>query len=215
MAAVLLFALPAAVWGIPGAIDANKRTIDLVIAPVVTKDADTSRQLELHGANSTHSQSVQAAVHTWMYPDRSTRPDVVDPIAKWIHLASVAAMLGFTLFSGWKRLTNSPSDQLLFLGSLCVLMMLATPISHLHYSMFVMPLVCGHWLRSPDRATAWKLGIWSAITLIPALPWAPFEWLRTAGFGTAATLALWFWGLNRMGRSAAEQPAEQPLRQAA
>ncbi|HEY3789420.1 MAG TPA: glycosyltransferase family 87 protein, partial [Urbifossiella sp.] len=70
-AALLLFALPAAIWGLPGAIEANRKTIHLVLAPVMSADADQTRQQELHGANATHSQSVQATVHTWMYPDRS------------------------------------------------------------------------------------------------------------------------------------------------
>jgi alpha-1,2-mannosyltransferase len=224
MAALLLFALPAAVWGVPGAIDANRKIIDLVLAPAVSKDVDGSRQMELHGANATHSQSVQAAVHTWMYPDRATRPNTVDPIAKRAHLLSVAGMLALTLFAGYRRLTAAPSDQLLFLGCLCVLMMLATPISHLHYSMFVMPLVCGHWLRalsdsnpvnSSHRHTVIPLAAWAVIALIPALPWGPFEWMRTAGFGTAATIALWAWGLSRLGQSRVQQPATLPLRLAA
>jgi len=84
-AILLLVALPTAVWGVTGAIEANRKTVDLVLAPVMSKDADQSRHGELHGANSTYSQSVQAAVHTWMYPDRATRPDSVAPIAKWAH----------------------------------------------------------------------------------------------------------------------------------
>jgi len=224
-AALLLFALPAAVWGVNGAVEANRRTVDLVLAPVLSKEADQSRQRELHGANSTHSQSVQAAVHTWMYPDRSTRPEVVSPIAKWAHLLSAALMLGATLLVAWRRLTPQPADQLLFLGCLCALMMLITPISHLHYYAMVLPLVCGVWLRNfalnpnaetADRRTVALLAAWGIITSIPAIPGEPFGWLREAGLGTAATIALWAYSLRNIGRSHIQvQSRIRPLRLAA
>jgi len=203
-AAVLLVALPAAVWGLPGALDANRKTVLLVLAPVIQSDGDHSRQEELHGANSTHSQSVQAAIHTWMFPDRETRPNVVAPVAKWAHLLSAAAMLGISVYAG-RRLSRYPADQLIYLGCLCAVMMLATPISHLHYYMMVMPLVCGLWLRSlslrpglisADAKTMWMLSIWGFVTAIPMLPGMPFEWLREAGLGTAATILLWAQGLR-------------------
>lgn len=209
MAAALLIALPGAVWGVNGAVEANRKTIDVVLAPVLSKDADQSRMREIHGANATHSQSVQAAIHTWMYPDRSTRPDEAAPVAKRIHLASAALLLGFTLLIGYRKLTKHPADQLLFLGCLCVLMMLVTPVSHLHYYAMVMPLVCGLWLKkmslhpqaeSTDRQTVRRLAAWGIITMIPVIPVEPFLWLREAGLGTAATLLLWAWGLWNIGR---------------
>jgi hypothetical protein len=160
---------------------------------------------ELHGANSTHSQSVQAAIHTWMYPDRGSRPDVVAPIAKWIHVLSSAAMLAITLLTARRRLTANPIDQLLFLGCLCALMMLITPISHLHYYAMVLPLISGLWLRhlsdGGNRRTAAMLTAWGIITAIPAIPEPHFEWLREAGFGTLATIGLWAYALRLMGTS--------------
>ena len=208
-AALLLIAMPAMIWGLPGAMDANRQTAELVLAPVLSKESDHSRQQELHGANATHSQSVQAAVHTWMYPDRATRPDVVSPIAKWTHLGSSALMLGLTLSVARRRLTPEPADQLILLGILCVMMMLITPISHLHYYAMVMPLVCGIWLRSvkqrpgevgAGRRTTLILTVWGIVTAIPALPGPPFEWLREAGFGTLATIGLGAHGLSLIGR---------------
>jgi hypothetical protein len=225
MAALLLFALPAAIWGVNGAVDANRRTVELVLAPVLSRDADQSRQRELHGANATHSQSVQAAVHTWMYPDRTTRPDAVAPIAKWAHVLSASLMLGLTLLAARRRLTSHPADQLLFLGCLCALMMLITPISHLHYYAMVMPLVCGVWLRSlalhqnaenADRRTIGMLVAWGIITTLPAIPAAPLEWLREAGLGTAATIALWAHALRIIGTEHVQaQSGIPPLRIAA
>jgi alpha-1,2-mannosyltransferase len=211
-AALLLVALPAAIWGFDGAIEENRKTVELVLAPVFQKDGDHSREKELHGANSTHSQSVQAAVHCWMYPDRDTRPNAAAPVAKAAHLVSALAMLATMVLAG-RRLTSHPVDQLLYLGCLCVLIMLITPISHLHYYMMVMPLVCGLWLRSlamrpgeavADARTTWVLACWGVVTAAPMLPGMPFEWLRSAGFGTAATIGLWAYGLSLLGKSTLE-----------
>ena len=40
------------------------------------------------------------------------------------------------------------------------------------------------------------LAIWGLVTAIPMLPGMPFEWLREAGLGTAATILLWAHGLR-------------------
>jgi hypothetical protein len=221
-AATLVLAVPAAIWDPRGAIEVNRRTVELTLAPVVSHDADQSRRDELHGTNSTFSQSVRAAVHTWMYPNPSTRPDAFAPVATWAHLFSSIALIGFTLLMFRRRLTPQPADQLLALGSLCSLMMLLTPVSHLHYHAYSLPLVAGVWLKdladrpgavSPRRGTAQLLIAWAAITTLPALPLAPFEWSRTAGFGTAITIALMVVGLRRMGTSEpVKLSADEPLR---
>ena len=91
-----------------------------------------------------------------------------------------------------------------------MLMMLITPISHLHYYAMVLPLVCGLWLRglamrpgaiAADRRTTWVLAAWGIVTTIPALPGPSFEWLRDAGFATVATIGLWAYGLKVLGTS--------------
>src|SRR5439155_18381957 len=143
-------------------------------------------QQELHGAKSTDSQSVQAAVHAWLHQDFDTRPDQADPLAKWAHLASAGLMLAITLFAT-RRLTPEPADQLVFLGTLCTLMVLATPVSHMHYYAMVLPLVCGLWLRglkgrpgaiAADIRTTVVLLIWGIMTAIPLLPGPAFDRLR-------------------------------------
>ena len=222
-AVVLLGVIPAAVWGVAGAVEMNRRTVALVLAPAVAPNgADETRKLELHGAKATDSQSVQAAVHAWLYPDPATRPDTVDPVAKRVHLAVGGLMLAVTLVAGLRRLTPAPADQLVFLGCLCALMMLLTPVSHMHYYAMVLPLVCGLWLRglaarpgavAADRRTTLVLAVWGIATALPLFPGPVFDRLRECGFGTAATIGLWVFGLGVLGRTAAAKTEAEPERE--
>lgn len=208
-AALLLVALPAAVWGVDGMIAANRTVAATVLAPGVAEGGDKRVDGELTGASATYSQSVRGAVNAWIHPDRETRPAEVAPAAKWAHLVSAAVMVGLTLVAARRRLTPEPADQLVFLGCLCTLMMLVTPVSHMHYYAMVLPLVCGLWLRSlamrpgaacADRATLAVLVAWGLLTAVPLLPGVVFDWLRECGFGTVPTIGLWAWGLRAMGR---------------
>lgn len=208
---VLLGVIPAAVMGPQAAIDANWKMIAKVVAPAVADGGDRSRETELTGATATYSQSVQGAVNAWIYPDRGSRPAEFHPLAKRLHWISGAMLVVITLTVAWRRLTPNPADQLLFLGSLCAVMMLLTPISHLHYYAMVLPLVCGLWLRGlarrpgqilADRRTIAVLAAWSLLTSLPLLPGSIFDRLRECGLGTAATIGLWAYGLAAIGSKA-------------
>jgi len=76
---------------------------------------------------------------------------------------------------------------------------------------------CGPETAGADRRTTVLLTGWAIITAIPALPGPDFEWLRTAGFGTAATIGLWAHGLRRMGtmRETIVRDEFEPLKRAA
>jgi hypothetical protein len=125
-----------------------------------------------------------------------------------------------TVVVALRRLTPEPADQLIFLGCLCAVMMILTPVSHMHYYAMVLPLVSGLWLRDlaarPGRAsagprtTAW-LTAWGLLTTLPLFPGPVFDRLRECGFGTAATIGLWGFGLWTMGRrSVAAAAAAEP-----
>jgi hypothetical protein len=219
-AVVLLGVLPAAVWGVDGMIAANRRVATMVLAPAVAAGEDRTLVLELTGAKSTHSQSVQGAVHYWLYADHAARPDEADAIAKWAHLVTGVLMLGATLLAARRRLTPDPADQLIFLGCLCVLMLLLTPVSHLHYYALVLPLACGLWLRGlkarpgavmADARTTAVLVVWGVMTALPALPGAAFDPLRDGGFGTVFTIGLWAFALRAMGRPSVANAAAMPM----
>jgi hypothetical protein len=138
-----------------------------------------------------------------------TRPGAFDPAAKLIHWATGGGLLVLTLLAA-RRLTAEPADQLVYLGCLCVLMLLLTPVSHMHYYAMAMPLVCGLWLRSlaarpagvtADPVTLAVLAAWGLLTAIPLLPGPVFDRLRECGFATTATIGLLAFGLRAIGRS--------------
>jgi hypothetical protein len=141
-------------------------------------------------------------------------------VAKRAHLAVGGLMLLATLVVAYRRLTPAPADQLVFLGCLCVLMMMLTPVSHLHYYAMVLPLVSGLWLRSlagrpgavsADLRTTAVLVVWGVMTALPVLPGPVFDRLRECGWGTAATIGLWAFSLAVLGRSREPQAASAPL----
>jgi len=222
----------------------DRKVVELVIEPGATGGGDQTRAKELTNTTSTDSQSFVAAIHAHLYPDRFTRPPLADPGTRLAHWAIGAAMTLATVLVGWRRLRRPPvltvfprtagatdhfpaprgrgvADQLVLLGCLCVVMMLVTPVSHMHYYAMAFPLVAGLWLRglsvrpgsvtADPRATA-ALAAWGLLTALPLLPGEPFDRLREAGLGTAASVGLWALGLWTVsGRPAAAAPAAKPI----
>ena len=221
--------IPAAVWGVDGAVELNARMVRGVLAPGAGADGDQTRARELTNATATDSQSFQAALHNWRYPDRLARPAHADPDTRLAHWGIAAGLTLATVLVALRRRPTAPGDQLVLLGGLVTLMLLITPVSHMHYYAYGLPLVCGVWLKgmaerpgavSPGRGPILVLAAWGVATALPLFPGDWAEDLRLYGFGQAATLGLWAYGLAVMGRgakagvAAAPEPA-QPLRLAA
>jgi len=221
-AAVALFVgvIPSLVWGPEKAMSLNADLARVVLGPVFDTHGDQVRAKELHGIGATDSQSVRAAAQAWLHPDPETRPTRAEPLANFAHLAVAAAMILATAVVGWRKLGPSPADQLVFLGCACAVMLLATPVSHMHYYAFAYPLVAGLWLRSlaerpgsaiADRRTLLLLLGWSIATCVPLFPGPVFDRLRESGLGAAATLALWAGGLHAIARSRQPVASTPPI----
>ncbi len=227
LAVVLLIGVvPVAVWGVEGAVDVNAKVVRVVLGPVFHDDGDATRAKEMHDTTATDSQSVLVAVHAWLHPDPTTRPARPDRAAKVAHLAVNGALLMGTAWVGFRRTGPAPADQLVLFGCLCTVMMLTTPVSHMHYYAFVLPLVCGLWLRGlgerPGSLTAGArtttaLAAWALVTAVPLFPGPVFERLRESGVGAAATIGLWALGVATIARprAAGMEPQPIPIRRAA
>jgi len=220
--------IPAAVWGGREAVALNARMVAGVLAPGAGADGDKTRAKELTNATATDSQSFQAAIHVWLYPDRWTRPVDADRGTRLAHWAISGALTLTTVLVALRRRPTAPGDQLVLLGGLVALMLLVTPVSHMHYYCYGLPLVCGVWLKGlaerpgrlvPDPATVLAAATWGAATALPLFPGDWAEVLRQHGFGTVATLGLWAYGLSVMGRRAnavaSAEPQEESRRLAA
>lgn len=190
-----LVALPAAVWGPERAYELNRQLLVAVLQPGTTGEGDRTRAVELTNATATDSQSFQAAIHNWLHPFAGNRPSDASPETRWAHWLlgglSTAAILMVS-----RRLDPTPVDDLIRLGALAVAMLHLSPVSHLHYHAFALPLVCGVWLKGMSDGVAPRgvefaaLVGWGTLTTVPLFD-APFaDGMRGFGAGLAASYLL-------------------------
>jgi hypothetical protein len=217
--AVLLGVVPALAWGPGQVVPLNRTMLEAVIAPGVFGTGDQTRAKELTEATSTDSQSFQAAAHNLLHPDKATRPTAFDRRAKLFHLGMVGLLSAGTAAAGWRGRRAGPAGQLVFFGCVTAVMLLASPISHMHYYAFGLPLAAGLWLRElerrPGAAVAggpgvWALVAWAVLTTLPLLPGWPFDQAREYGLGVAATVGLWAVGAWLTGTGPASASRSPP-----
>jgi len=115
-----------------------------------TGEGDHPMGKDLTETTATDSQSFVAAMHHIRHRDlpREDRPTNAAKDIRLVHWAISGALTLITLYVAWRRLTPEPKDQLVFFGCLCALLMVVSPISHMHYYAMVLPLVSALWLRS-------------------------------------------------------------------
>jgi hypothetical protein len=221
-AVVLLLAFPATFFGFGGAVRENLKVVDQVLAPGTTGGGDRTRAEELTDLTATDSSSFQVVIHNWQHPVRWGRPPDAPPSTRLAHWAISGAMLAATLLVIRRRRDADPADQLVLLGSLVLVMLLMSPVSHTHHFAMALPAASGLWLRGLARRPGVAFGGWRAA--VPLCAWGagvglllvPGEFflrLREFGLGTAVTLLLWGAGLASAWRkpAAAAEPAGEPI----
>ncbi|MBX9625453.1 MAG: DUF2029 domain-containing protein [Gemmataceae bacterium] len=221
-AVVGLVVLPAAVWGWGGMIEKHQDFYHHVLLAGTTGAGGERFGKELTKTTATDSQSFQAALHHLRHShlERKDRPDHADGATRAAHWVIGGLLTGITLLVARRRLTADPADQLVLFGSLSTLMTIVTPVSHMHYYAFVLPLASGLWVRSVSRrpgaagADGWTIAAlagWAGATALPLFPGWPFDQLREYGFATLATVGLWAYAMTVMGPRAVVVPAAEPL----
>ena len=205
--------LPACVFGIPGAIRENRKLVDQVLLPGTTGVGDQTRAYELTQTVATDSHSFQAVIHNYLHPDPYTRPADASTATRLSHWAICGLMTAITLVFGWRARGGEVCDQLLFLGSLVLVMVLASPVSHVHHYAMALPAIAAVWLKGllnrPGHAwpSAWvwaPLLFWCFGTGAPLLQDAKlgngriFVQMREFGLGTFATTLVWVTGLCQL-----------------
>ena len=102
---------------------------------------------------------------------------------------------------------------------IAIIMLLATPVSHMHYYVLACPLVMGLIARDlvkrptaavPRLPVLLPLIAWTVATTLPLFPDPLFRQFRDFGLGTAATFALWLWGTVIAIRGVEPQPDVTP-----
>lgn len=202
--AILLGVLPTLIWGIDGAIAVNQAVVQDVLAPGAAARGDQTRARELTNITATDNQSFQAALHNWRYPNVDDRPAVADRDIRLFHWVIALGMTTITVIVGIRRRQPSPPEQLTLYGCLVVAMMLASPVSHMHYYALALPLVagllCQDLARHPERLipgprTMTILALWGIAIIIALLPYHVTTELREKGFAAGMTILLWLVGL--------------------
>jgi hypothetical protein len=218
-----LVAVPAAVLGPARAADEYRKYAQVFFGPLLNLSEDRSRHEELLGMNATDSMGIKEALHCWLNPDPLARPKDYHPAETCTYVGLGVLMTLAVLWPGRRLRPVSPWPVSHQMALLVVLMVLFSPISHVHYFTFCLPLVmsllfrrwqCGTTLRTgwlPVLALTW----FAAATSLPSLPvLQPIKDLRIPLLGV---LPLWGLGVVELWRSGQgkETGAIEPPRLAA
>ncbi len=122
---------------------------------------------------------------------------------------------------GLARGRRGPAATVITVSALVVLMILLSPVCHLHYFCLCAPLVMGwlaaHWQVRGDAAAGWGAGLllaaYAAANALPHLP--VFQLLRDCGLATYAALVLWLVGVVALRAGERPTAGAAPLETAA
>ncbi len=196
----------AGLWLVPAVVLGPGRTLELYriqrqvfLEPALGMSQDRSRAGELLDAGANHSQSFQKVLHQTIYHGQEQMP--ARP-AGWVragHWLLVALLTALVLWRQ-RRAVDDCRNVVGFVALMTVLMVLASPISHLHYFTLAVPLA----LFVGERVLGGEAGRLSllALLLLPAgygvvmLP--PLRPLRDLGLPMYVTLGLWAAGLQAL-----------------
>jgi hypothetical protein len=151
------------------------------------------RAKELLNVTATDSQSFQAIFHNTLYPDPYTRPRQASEAVRRVHWLAGGVLTLLTLLV-WPR-RDDAAGQVLCLGSLILIMLLLSPVCHLHYFCMMVPLVMGLlavcWEASATVGIGWRL-LFTGFVIANVVPqFGAFQLLRDDGLVTYAALLLW------------------------
>jgi hypothetical protein len=196
-----LVLIPAAFFGPAKALSYAQEWNQVLIQPALLGGADRSRAGELLDINATDNQSFVALIHRWrnlgetIGVPRPSRSRPLEPWATTAHWTIGLLLTAAALLAAGRRRRGSPIDEELFLGSLVIIMVLSSPVSHLHYFTLTVPLAMGLVMTSrngavyPQRKSLWLLAAFAAASALPLIP--GLEALRDLGLASFGALALW------------------------
>jgi alpha-1,2-mannosyltransferase len=184
----------------------------------LTKDERNKEEIA-----QTDSVGVRNALHNWMYPDVSNRPEDMHAAAQLTYLGLGFVMTFFTLWPGTVRKNESTTLCAHQFAGLIVLMTFFSPVSHSHYLLFCLPVVMSllahTWQGQQTLRVPWRLtGCFIVFNVTMAIAYLPgLEILKDRCAALFATLPLWVIPMVQTWRASANtSPVSLPLpRQAA
>jgi hypothetical protein len=218
-----LVAVPLLAFGPERTVDEYMRYGEVLFGPLLGIGTDKTREHELLGMDATDSMGIKHALHCWRYPDQMNRPPVYDAAEEWTHRVLGVLMTLAILWPARRSNQSGPWPVLHQLGTLLLLMVIFSPISHVHYFTFCLPLAMSllfrRWEYGATLRTGWPLGLaltWFVLaTGLPSLP--ELEVLKDMRVPLLGALPLWAFGVAdrwRISSTPQSAPAE-PLQRAA
>jgi alpha-1,2-mannosyltransferase len=189
--------IPAAVFGPQKTIDYYREWDRALRQPALGDGPDRSRAKELIEITATDSQSYLAVLHNLLHWERSTRPAQATPLLHLSHWLIGGVLTVITLAARGLKAKGNREEELMFLGGLILMMILASPVCHLHYFCLVIPMVMAITVRLLEGGMghammcSWTLAAAAYLTvqILPQLP--RLEKLRDGGVAIFAALLVW------------------------
>jgi len=170
---------------------------------------DRTRAAELLDVNSTDNQSFEAVIHNWsnlgqtLSLGRRQRSHLLGWYERPLHAALAVVFTAITLVAaaGWSR-RGALGDELA-ISALMIIMVLSSPVSHVHYFVLAIPALIGLFAaaRVPRSAypNGWTMGLLIAFGVATGVPLLPHcEVLGDLGLAAGASLACWAAALGTM-----------------
>ena len=139
--------IPGIVLGPERTLFCYRQLVNGVLMPGMIHEGDETRAHELTDTNGTDSQSFIVVAHNLLYPDKFKRPAHAAPELQWGALSFAGLLTLLTLWAAQRRRGKwdmSPAAvTYVAMGALVLVMQFASPVSHMHYYAFAVPLVMG------------------------------------------------------------------------
>lgn len=201
-----LVLIPLLALGPRGTVEAYRRYNEVLIGPALGLHSDSVRDYELTGATGTDSQSFSALLYNFTHSNGIKIATAFPPWIRAAHWIIGAVFASVTLAFGLTTRRRDAIGITLFLGALIVVMLPISPVCHIHYFIFAMPLVMGllaaMWERTPfpsfEPAYALLFGLNVLLNILSALPGLQ-SW-KYYGVTLGATLLLWGAGIFELRR---------------
>jgi hypothetical protein len=209
-----LAVIPTPVFGPARTLAYYQEWTQVLLWPGLGAGSDRSRAKELIEVTATDSQSFQAMIHNMLHPDPATRPPQPSAMVRATHWLAGGLMTLVTLFLARRR--EDGSSVLITFGALIVIMLLLSPVCHLHYFCLSLPLGMGLlaavWER--DGNPLERMAVYTVLILhgiATALPHIPgLQPLRDSGMAGWGALLLWLVGMVILWQRSRSPTALQP-----
>jgi hypothetical protein len=202
-----LWLVPMTVFGPAQTLRYYEEWAEVLVRPGLGAGDNQSRARELIEVTATDSQSFQAIIHNTLYPDAATRPRYVGPAVRLAHWLTGGVLTLLTLLAA-RRWQGDAPGQVLFLGALMLIMILLSPVCHLHYFCLSVPVIMGllavAWEGNSTLALSRSLYLLVGVNVIAnTLPQlGVFQRLRDDGLATYAAVLVWGTGVVVLWRRA-------------